>query len=66
MEKVSKKDKDFMRKFIKLYFRLRELDLYLEKDKKTQKYKDKVKKLENEMGKILPSYSHLFNNDLYV
>ncbi|PIO07549.1 hypothetical protein COU59_03270 [Candidatus Pacearchaeota archaeon CG10_big_fil_rev_8_21_14_0_10_34_12] len=66
MEKVSKKDKDFMRKFIKLYFRLRELDLYLEKDKKTQKYKDKVKKLENEMGKILPSYSHLFNNDLNV
>ncbi len=63
---ISKKDKEFMKKFVSLYFKRRELDLFLEKDKKNIGYKNKIKKLDSQIRRILPKYAILFENNLNV
>lgn len=64
LKTVSKKDKEFMKKFVRFYFKRRELDLFLEKDKKSTKYKNKIKRLDNQIHKILFKYSILFDNNI--
>jgi len=61
---VNKKEKEFMKSFIRLY--IQELELFFEKDKKSLKYKEKVRKVESSIQKKLPQYSILFDNDLKV
>ena len=61
---VSKKEEKFIEKFIKLYFKRREFDIVFEKDKKDKESKDKIKKLDKEISKLLPNYPILFDNDL--
>jgi hypothetical protein len=66
LKTVSKKDKEFMKKFVRLYFKRHELDLFLEKNKKSVRYKNKIKKLDQKIQKFLPKYSILFDNDLTI
>ncbi|MCK5624504.1 hypothetical protein KAI04_01555 [Candidatus Pacearchaeota archaeon] len=63
---VNQKDKNFMKSFVKLYFKRSELEMFLEKDKKSLKYKEKVKVLDEMILKKLPQYPVLFDNDLKV
>lgn len=55
-----------MKSFVKLYFKRSELEMFLEKDKKSLKYKEKVKVLDEMILKKLPQYPVLFDNDLKV
>ena len=63
---INKKDEEFMESFIKLYFKLHELDLSSEEDKKSSDYNGKIISLENQIRKKLPQYSILFDNDLKI
>jgi len=63
---INKKDEEFMESFIKLYFKLHELELSSEEDKKSSDYNGKIISLENQIRKKLPQYSILFDNDLKI
>jgi len=64
--KVTIKDKIFMKKFVRLYFKRRELDFIQEKYRKTEKHKNRTKALDEKIIKLLPQYPRLFDNDLRI
>lgn len=65
-KRISSKERKFIEDFIRLYFRRREVELVLIKDKKNSKIKERLIRLNQKNKRYLLKYSLIFDTEFKI